>query len=425
MTRFGSWKIAWCHTGDSGGSKRAAFEMVRELAQRGHVIDEYIVRIGEPNLQHWPMAPFVRESHHVVVSPTVNRLRPHLLAVWAGLAQDVLKNREFADRLKGLGKSLERKQYDLVHIDHCSPSYTVPLAALTSLPTVIYSHEVSGARYQADGAVCTEGLLPLWRRLYHWSCHRATGIWNSFRQQQDEAGLRSAGLILTNSHYSKEALFQRVQLSAVVCRYGVDVETFRPLNLQKDTMVLTAGRIVEAKQHHAVIEAVGTMPKAQRPRVVIATPESITRQEDPDYLNKVVRLADEAQVKLEIRRNPTEHDLVRLYNEALALVFVPLMEPFGLVALEAMSCGTPVIGACEGGIRESVVDGVTGLLVQRQTREIAAALSTLCHDRTIRERLGRQASEHVRREWTWSRSIDGYEREIERLFQKTNRTANG
>ena len=55
-------KIAWCHGGDAGGSKRAAFEMVRELARRGHVIDEYIVRDSTPYRDHFPLAPFVRRS---------------------------------------------------------------------------------------------------------------------------------------------------------------------------------------------------------------------------------------------------------------------------------------------------------------------------------------------------------------------------
>ena len=90
----GPWKIAWCHTGDSGGSKRAAFEMVRELARRGHVIDEYIIRIGEPNLSHWPLRPFVRESYqYLLPRQACYALRPYLVKTWFDLAQNLLKRR--------------------------------------------------------------------------------------------------------------------------------------------------------------------------------------------------------------------------------------------------------------------------------------------------------------------------------------------
>jgi glycosyltransferase involved in cell wall biosynthesis len=181
-------------------------------------------------------------------------------------------------------------------------------------------------------------------------------------------------------------------------------------------MVLSAGRIVEAKQHHLVIEAVAAIPRTRRPRVVIATPESISHQEEPAYFVRVTELARTKDVTLEIRRNPSEADLVQLYNQALMLVFVPLMEPFGLVALEAMACGTPVVGVREGGVRESVIDGRTGMLVEREPDKLALAIDRLVQDRDLRNRQGEEAARYVKQEWTWSRSIDSYERLVEKAL---------
>jgi glycosyltransferase involved in cell wall biosynthesis len=67
------------------------------------------------------------------------------------------------------------------------------------------------------------------------------------------------------------------------------------------------------------------------------------------------------EVDVTVKYRPSQQELVSLYNQAMALVYIFLMEPFGLVALEAMACGTPVIGVRESGIRESVIDGITGI----------------------------------------------------------------
>ena len=412
------WTIAWCHTGDSGGSKRAAFEMVRELAKRGHVVDEYILRIGEPNLQHWPLTPFVRNSYRVSVPPLVNHYRPYVLAAWMGILQERRQVRALARQYRNLGRELSARGYDYVHIDHCFPSYTVQLTEHLSVPSIIYSHEATDARFQGQGLINPPRNAPWWYRQYAALCNRANSKVVSIRRQRDLAGLRGASRVLTNSCYSKEALFQRNHLSSSVCRYGVDVDTFKPLGLPRAKMVLSAGRIVEGKQHHVVIEAVGTIPEALRPGVIIATPETPARQEDPNYFHRLEQLAKDLRVTLEVRRNPPEGELVRLYNEVMALVFMPSMEPFGLVVLEAMACGTPVIGAREGGVRESVLDGVTGILVDRNIDDVGEAIERLIHSQELRDRLSQQAVEYVRREWVWGRTLDCYLREVERLFNK-------
>lgn len=410
------WTIAWCHTADSGGSKRAAFEMVRELAKRGHIIDEYILRIGEPNLKHWPLTPFIRNSYRVSVPPLVNRYRPYLLALWMGLLQEGQQMKALARQYHDLGSVLQTRGYDFVHLDHCFPSYTVQLSEHLLLPSIVYSHEATDARFQGQGLFdCPQG-TPWLKRKYLEQCNRAIVKVAELRRTHDLAGLHATGKILTNSCYSREALYQRNQMDSAVCRYGVDVDTFKSLNVPRKRAVLSAGRIVEKKQHHLVIEAVATITESERPSVIIATPETIERQEDPGYAQRLERMAKDLNVNLEIRRKPPEHELVQLYNEVTALVFLPNMEPFGLVALEAMACGAPVIGVREAGIRESVIDGMTGILVDRNPDDAGRAIVRLLRDSELRDRMSLQAVEYVRREWVWERTIDCYLREVERLL---------
>ena len=412
-----SWKIAWCHSGDSGGSKRATFDMVRELSHRGHVIDEYIIRLGEPDLINWPLRPFVRESYqYLLPRQTFWTLRPYLVRTWVDLALNLLKRRSFISTLETVAADIDSRGYDFVHIDHCSPSYTVFLTTMVGLPSVVYSHEVSGVRYQMNDVPGLQSKSSRIRRAYSYSCVLANRTWLGFRERQDLRGLSAARTVFTNSFYSREAIFQRVRRFSVVCRLGVDTVKFRPLGLPVEPVVLSAGRIVKAKQHHLVIEAVAKIHRSRRPQVVIATPTSATQHEDYEYFACITEMAKAAGVDLIIRCKPSEAELVALYNKALMLVFMPIMEPFGLVALEAMACGTPVIGVREGGVRESVLDGQSGILVDRDSTELAEAIDHLVQNPDLRNRLGQQAGVYVRSQWTWALSIDRYEKEIEKLL---------
>ncbi len=64
-------------------------------------------------------------------------------------------------------------------------------------------------------------------------------------------------------------------------------------------------------------------------------------------------------------------NLVLLYNKANLVVYTPYQEPFGLVPLESMSCGTPVVGVNDGGVMETVTNGKTGILTERDTKIFA------------------------------------------------------
>jgi glycosyltransferase involved in cell wall biosynthesis len=72
------------------------------------------------------------------------------------------------------------------------------------------------------------------------------------------------------------------------------------------------------------------------------------------------------------------------------LAYAPRLEPFGLAPLEAAACGVPAVVLPEGGVRETVVDGVTGLYGS-SVAELAAALDSVVGDTALRARLGTAA----------------------------------
>ena len=82
----------------------------------------------------------------------------------------------------------------------------------------------------------------------------------------------------------------------------------------------------------------------------------------------------------------------------------PWYEPFGITPLEAMACGTPVVGSAVGGIKHSVLDGVTGFLVPPQDpAALAERLAQLQAHPLLREALGRAGVRRMRSLFTWDR----------------------
>ncbi len=414
-------KIAWCHTGVTGGAKRATYDMVRELSRRGHVIDEYIV-CDQPILDFLPLTDYVRNTYVVSFGPLIRKqLKPYILDAYVWFGKCAWRRRQMTPRLKQTANEINSRGYDFVHLDQHPGAHTMGLLPYLKIPSVVYSHEVSAVRYKGINHSCNgnapsgNGARSGLREIYRRFCDLAI---NEERQMMERYAIRRmphASLILVNSDHTKDLFFHVYGRLARTSYLGVDHERFKPLNLTREHTVLSVGRLVKPKEHQLIIRAVGQMQKFERPRIVIATPESETQSSIP---MEIQRLAKDLDVELFIAWNPGDRELVRLYNTALAVVFVPIMEPFGLVPLEAMACGTPVVGVKEAGIRETVVDGETGFLVERHPEAIAEALRKLSADQVLRNGMGQRAVRNIRERWTWPIAIDRYEHEVNNLLGK-------
>ena len=70
-----------------------------------------------------------------------------------------------------------------------------------------------------------------------------------------------------------------------------------------------------------------------------------------------------------------------------------------------MACGTPVVGVAEGGVRETIVHGSTGLLTRRDPFEFGLAISTLLDNPEQSQKYGLQGRDYVVENWNWERAI--------------------
>jgi len=97
--------------------------------------------------------------------------------------------------------------------------------------------------------------------------------------------------------------------------------------------------------------------------------------------------------------------LLAHYRNASVFVFGGRHEPFGLVVLEAMGCGLPVVAVEEGGVPEMVLHERTGYLVERNPAVFAAHVDKLIRSPDLRKRFGGEARASVERFWTWDHAV--------------------
>ncbi len=199
------------------------------------------------------------------------------------------------------------------------------------------------------------------------------------------------------------------RISVVPC--GVDLDLFRPEGPTEKRSagthrLVVVSRLVERKGVGNVISALPDVPGTE---LVIAGGPDARALEDDTEARRFRALARSlgVQDRVHLRGRLSRESVPALMRSADAVVCVPWYEPFGIVPLEAMACGVPVVISAVGGLVDSVVDGVTGLHVPpRRPDRLAAALRSLLADPELRASLGAAGVRRARSRYGWARIAD-------------------
>jgi glycosyltransferase involved in cell wall biosynthesis len=359
---------------DAGGQNVHVGALARALAQRGHQVTVF-TRRDDPGLAtRVELAPGVIVEHLDAGPATViakDELLPHIA--------------EFALRLAG---RLADEQPDVLHAHFwMSGLAAVRAAAVTGVPVVQTFHALGAVKRRWQGEADTS---PATRVATESSLARQVDrIIATCRDEVDE--LLALGA-------------PRDRIDLVPC--GVDLDLFRPDGARAAAArprLLAVGRLVPRKGLDDLIQALTRLPDVEL--VVAGGPPAAALDSDPEarrlrQLTADLGVADRVRLLGQLSRS----QLPPLFRSAAAVLCVPWYEPFGIVPLEAMACGVPVVASAVGGLRDTVVDGVTGRLVLPHRPDlIAARVGELLADPELAARLGRAGVDRVRAHYGWDR----------------------
>jgi alpha-maltose-1-phosphate synthase len=200
-------------------------------------------------------------------------------------------------------------------------------------------------------------------------------------------------------------LYRPVEATDALERYGVDPK--RPI-------VLFVGRVTRQKGIIYLVRAIPYIdPSAQ---VVLCAGAPDTAEIAAEMEQAVAEAQRQRGSVTWIQEMLPRAAIIQFYSHATVFCCPSIYEPFGIINLEALACGTPVVASKVGGIPEVVVDGVTGLLVpleqqsespfepldpQRFSADLAAAINRLLRDPDLRQRMAQAGHERVEREFSW------------------------
>ena len=197
---------------------------------------------------------------------------------------------------------------------------------------------------------------------------------------------------------------------------GVNTAVFTPpedrLHARKDldlpenkAIVLSLGRLDERKGFDLLLEAAGrlTQQETTPPTLFVFSAGGGSEQERAER-KRLEQIVEAHSLADHLKWLPIlpEKQLPRYYGTADVFVLPSRYEPFGIVMIEAMACGTPVVATKVGGPATVIESGVTGLLVDpTDTEALADAIATLVESPRMRREIGRRARETVESTYSW------------------------
>jgi D-inositol-3-phosphate glycosyltransferase len=378
---------------DSGGQNVYVAQLARHLGRLGVAVDVFTRRDSQalPNIVS--LDDGVRVIH-VPAGPAEYVRKEELLPHMA----------EFTDFMLWFMNSpqSDRRVYDLLHANFwMSGLVAADLKRATGIPFAITFHALGRVRRQyqrsADGfpderfaiedrlvaeadaivAECPQDEQDL-RQLYHADPARIKVIPCGFDPGE----------------------FWRVDRGQARAELGIE---------PNERLILQVGRMVPRKGVDTVVRGLARLVYGQGipARLLIVGGES----DDPDpaltpEIGRLLQVAEEEQIRDRVMfAGRKDRDRLKYYYSAAdVFVTMPWYEPFGITPLEAMACGTPVIGANVGGVKYSIANGETGYLVPANDADaLAERLAYLFRNPSLLHVLGQQALVRAREQFTWER----------------------
>lgn len=222
----------------------------------------------------------------------------------------------------------------------------------------------------------------------------------------EKSGIYNADKVVAVSKLMKDDILKHFDIPeerVEIIHNGVDLDKWKPTPLSeelrqkygiKKDYILFVGRPTPQKGMEYLIEAMKDIDI----QLVMGACGADTK----DYEDRMTRIVEKKDNIVWIHELLKEEEYVQLYSSAKVFVCPSIYEPFGIINLEAMACKTPVVASAVGGIKEVVVNDVTGILVEPALpSQISDAVNYLLKHDEIRRQMGENARKRVEEKFSW------------------------
>ncbi len=398
-------KIAVFHNLPSGGAKRALYGFIKYLNKSPHTVDVFVPSTA--NEKFLPLKDLVREVKSFPVKKNFWRSMVYSKFEYVPAIIKPMSLKDLEKTHKEIAEVINNGDYDVVLCEQDQYTMSPFFLKYIKKPVVYYCQQP-----QRNEAI-----------LKKLDQKKKDSIFTPFinifvkhvekkESNIDKKNSSFSSYTLANSYFSRESIMRTYGLNSFVSYLGVDTDFFKPINISEEEFVLSVGTIIPSKGYDFIVRSMAKIDSNIRPKLVI-----VSNFGDEKWQTYVENLASKSGVELEIKDLVDDYELVMLYNKAKLVVYAPYLEPFGLVPLEAMACGTPVVAVKEGGVRETVVHTKTGMLIDRDETLFAQAIVEMLSKDYKRYKMSQKAVEIVGEFWTC-------EHAGERLLWHLNRVIN-
>jgi glycosyltransferase involved in cell wall biosynthesis len=391
-------RVAIYHNLPPGGALRALWEFVRRSSSDNEY-SLYSVDMGRADVfayarnraEQQDLGPFVaRDIRRPLLGGLAGRVPMGKLQPLDAVRRMRLIERKVAEAINVGG-------YDVAYVHPCALTHTPSVLRWLTVPSLHYMQEPRRRSFESGYRMATRltglGAVPRWT---------ATEVMEAVLRRHDRVAASSADRIACNSQYSAESIARAYGRDADVCYLGVDDEVFTTAAheqaLQRRREAVSVGAIDRVKGQDLVVRALAALPAAERPLLNL-----VYERCDDRYRREVEALAGALGVSLRLHHGIADRDLAALYRSSSVTVLSARLEPFGLVALESLACGTPVVALREAGYRETVDDGVNGYLVERSPTAMAEAVQRVLDGQLATSPQALRGTVVAR--WSWTASV--------------------
>lgn len=366
-------KVAYFYNLKFGGAKRVVMDQIKYLRNKKNDITIYTMNhekdIFDPG-KYARLKNYNLPLAHIG-QPIISKLFYSYYIFWK------LRNIQ-----RKIAHKIDTKKFDVVIVHPDQFTQAPYLLRYLKTRSIYYTQEPY--RLSFEHSMRIDENFPIYIKVFE-------HVLRYFIKLVDRKNVKSATWIIASSLSVRERMIQGYNVFPFVCPPGVNTEVFKNKKLKRDNILFVGSDTDKIDGYDLLVSALELFPEHGRPLVK----KVIWRRKNKERI--------------------TENELSDLYNSSKLTVCTSRFETFGLIPLESMACGTPVVATNIGGHRETVINNITGFLVGPDPKEIAEKIMFLLKTNNY-SFYSSNAAKHVKINWNLNKRNSYFFKKIKSLL---------